>query len=61
MEVKILSANMGNVVGKVKGLAKIDGNVYKFVGTTFGRFGGHNVSVKPLPQARRWLKKGIFR
>jgi hypothetical protein len=57
MEVKILSANMGDVVGKVKGSVKIDGRVYKFVGTAFGRFGGHNISVKLSPQARKWLKK----
>ncbi len=56
IRVKIISASMGDVVGKVNGLARIDGRAYKFVGTAFGRYGGHNISVKLSPQARKWLK-----
>ncbi|MEM0097202.1 MAG: hypothetical protein QXY52_03595 [Conexivisphaerales archaeon] len=56
IKIKVISANMGDIVGTLKGEVIIDGRNYKFVGTAFGRYGGHNISVKLSPQARVWLK-----
>ncbi len=56
IRVEVLSASMGDIVGTLNGLVTVDGKKYKFVGTAFGRYGGHNVSVRLSPQARKSLK-----
>ncbi|MDG6927685.1 MAG: hypothetical protein JRN10_07420 [Nitrososphaerota archaeon] len=56
IKVKVISASMGDIVGTLRGEVTIDGRKYKFTGTAFGRYGGHNVSVKLSPQARKQLK-----
>ncbi|MGC8661885.1 MAG: hypothetical protein ACP5TZ_05230 [Nitrososphaeria archaeon] len=56
LKVKVVSASMGDIVGTLRGEVSVDGRKYKFVGTAFGRYGGHNVSVKLSPQARKQLE-----
>lgn len=57
IKVRVLEANMGDIVGTIKGEVEVDGRVYSFTGTAFGRYGGQNIHVKLSSAARASLRR----
>lgn len=60
MEIIITDAKMGSVAGFVKGYIVYEGKKLRFKGVAFGRYGGHNVAIKLMPSAEKFIReKGI--
>ena len=59
-EAFVTSINGKEGMYHLRGHVKLDEEEYRFRGVAFGRFGGHNVSVKFLKNTKRSLeKKGL--
>jgi hypothetical protein len=60
MKITVSSAQMGAVAGFIKGHIDIDGLTVNFVGTAYGRFSGHNISVRFSPAAKKkMVQRGL--